>query len=92
MKIIKYNLTEFGKVPDGVIDGGYFAKQNNNASPQDYDLIGYSNSWTGIQEFTTKSEFENYVKSFCTDFEDMITKEIISIQTIIDSFWSKKND
>ena len=42
MKIIKYTLLGNGKVPESMVDGGYFPKPNGGQSPQDYDLIGYS--------------------------------------------------
>ena len=40
MKMIKYTLNSDGTIPDYVADGGYLAKSNGSASPQDYDLIG----------------------------------------------------
>lgn len=90
MKIIKYTLLGNGKVPESMVDGGYFPKYNGGQSPQDYDLIGFSYGWTGLGEFTTKAEFETYVKSFCSDFTD-IHGITYYIQDIIDNFWSRKN-
>ena len=63
MKLIRYTLLPNGTIPDYVIDGGHFAKLNSNDPPQDNDLIGFSESNTGLEEYTVKSDFENYVKS-----------------------------
>tara|TARA_R110000803_G_scaffold125660_1_gene193258 strand:- start:203 stop:481 length:279 start_codon:yes stop_codon:yes gene_type:complete len=89
MKIIRYTLLENGKVPSNMIDGGYFIKYNDGKSPQDYDMIGLSLGWVGIEEYTTKVSFENYIKSFMTDYTDPITNEIILIQDLIDEFWNR---
>ena len=43
-KIIKYNLEANGTIPTYIDDGGYFPKANDNASPQDYDMIGATNN------------------------------------------------
>jgi len=91
MKIIKYTLLGNGKIPESVVDGGYFCKHNGGQSPQDCDLIGFSYGWTGLGEFTTKEEFENYIKSFWSDVTLIDGTEVI-IQNVIDSFWSRKND
>jgi len=90
MKVIKYTLLENGKVPQSMVDGGYFPKSNGGQSPQDYDLIGFSYGWKGLGEFTTKEEFENYIKSFMNDYIDIENNQ--TIQDLIDSFWSRKND
>tara|TARA_R110000824_G_scaffold99893_1_gene237510 strand:+ start:1948 stop:2226 length:279 start_codon:yes stop_codon:yes gene_type:complete len=89
MKVIKYTLLENGKIPNEVVNGGYFIKYNGNKSPQDYDMIGISLDWNGIQEFTTKTEFENYIKSFLSDHIHPIRKEPVIIQDLIDEFWNK---
>jgi len=90
MKMIKYTLLVNGKVPESMLDGGYFPKPNGGQSPQDYDLIGFSLGWTGLEEFTTKVEFETYIKSFCFDYTE-INGTTFYIQDIIDNMWSKKN-
>jgi len=89
MKVIRYTLLANGTIPSNVIDGGYFIKQNGGQSPQDYDMIGLSLEWTGIEEYTTKSSFENYIKSFISDYEDIIRNETIFVQDLIDNFWDK---
>lgn len=91
MKIIKYTLLGNGKVPESMVDGGYFPKYNGGQSPQDYDLIGFSYGWTGLGEFTTKEEFENYIKSYCSDSIDTLTQKTVYIQDLIDNFWSRKD-
>ena len=89
MKVIRYTLLPNGKIPTNVIDGGYFIKSNGGKSPQDYDLIGLSLDWIGIEEYTTKAIFEVYVKSFRTDYVHEITNETVLIQDIINDFWNK---
>jgi len=52
-KIIKYNLEANGTIPTYIDDGGYYPKANENASPQDWDLIASTNdgpSENGIGE------------------------------------------
>jgi hypothetical protein len=89
MKIIRYTLLENGKVPSNMVDGGYFIKYNGGQSPQDYDMIGLSLGWTGLEEYTTKLSFENYIKSFITDYVDEINNETILVQDSIDVLWGK---
>ena len=89
MKVIRYTLLANGTVPSNVVDGGYFLKQNGGQSPQDYDMIGLSLNWTGIEEYTTKTSFENYIKSFISDHVDGYTGETILVQDLIDDFWNK---
>jgi hypothetical protein len=87
MNIKKYTLTVDGKIPDHITDGGYFPKQNNNDSPQDFDLIGLSN--IGNDDFSNKNDFEIYIKSFNNDSYEM-NGDIYYLQDIIDYIWSKK--
>jgi len=89
MKVIRYTLLANGTVPSNVVDGGYFIKENGGQSPQDYDLIGLSLNWTGIEEYTTKTSFENYIKSFVSDSVDQFIGETILVQDLIDDFWNK---
>ena len=64
MRFVKYTLNKDGTIPDYIIDGGYFTKPNGKKSPQDYDMIGISNSDVGLGEFTTKGNYESYVRTF----------------------------
>tara|TARA_R110000787_G_scaffold248052_1_gene353637 strand:+ start:895 stop:1176 length:282 start_codon:yes stop_codon:yes gene_type:complete len=89
MKVIRYTLLANGNIPNNVIDGGHFVKYNGGQSPQDYDMIGLSLEWVGIEEYTTKVSLENYVKSFVTDYVDKITNKTILVQDLIDQFWEK---
>jgi|TARA_R110000824_G_scaffold1374_3_gene6995 hypothetical protein len=89
MKIIRYTLLSSGKTPVNVIDGGYFIKSNGGQSPQDYDMVGLSLTWTGLEEYTTKISFENYIKSFISDSVNELTNETILVQDLIDNFWNK---
>jgi len=92
MKVIRYTLLANGTVPSNVVDGGYFIKENGGQSPQDYDLIGLSLNWTGIEEYTTKTSFENYINSHNSvwhDYVDPLSGETVLIQDLIDEFWNK---
>jgi len=89
MKVIRYTLLANGTIPSNVLDGGYFIKYNGGQSPQDYDMIGLSLDWTGIEEYTTKTSFENYIKSFVSDSVEPFTGESILVQDLIDNFWDK---
>jgi len=71
-----------------MVDGGYFIKPNGGQSPQDYDMIGLSLSWTGLEVFTTKTDFKNYVNSFSSDGVGAEGK-ILYLQDAIDTFWNK---
>ena len=89
MKIIKYTLLEDGTIPLYVNDGGYFIKLNNNQSPQDYDMLGITYDESKIEEFNTKLELENYVKSFASDYTDLFGR-VYLIQDEIDYFYAKR--
>ena len=72
-KIIKYNLTEGGRVPDYIDDGGYFPKANSNASPQDWDMIGATKddaSETGLGELANKAAVKSYLDSYTGDWTE----------------------
>ena len=91
MKLIRYTLNEDGTIPDYVIDGGYFPKFNDGQSPQDYDLIGISETNPGLEEYTTKVSFENYVKSF-TNESYTINNIVYYTQDDINSLWDRVNE
>jgi len=40
--IVEYTLEANGTCPTYIADGGYFATANDNASPQDLDIIGHT--------------------------------------------------
>ena len=73
-KIIKYNLEANGTIPTYIDDGGYFPKANENASPQDWDLIGATNdgaSETGVGELANKAAIKSYLDSYTGDWTEM---------------------
>lgn len=53
MKIISYTLTPEGRVPDYVLDGGYFSIPNENDSPQDWTLLGIATDEAPEPEITS---------------------------------------
>ena len=70
-KIIKYNLEANGTIPTYIDDGGYFPKANENASPQDWDLIGATDngsSETGLGELANKAAIKSYLDSYTGDW------------------------
>ena len=72
-KIIKYNLTAQGTIPTYIDDGGYFPKANENASPQDWDLIGATvdgSSETALGELANKAAVKSYLDSYTGDWTE----------------------
>ena len=89
MKVVRYTLLPNGKVPSSMSDGGYFPVPNGGQSPRDYDLIGLTNGWNGLGEYTTKAAFETYVKSKFSDVFDPVTNRDYAIQDTINEFWNR---
>ena len=89
MKLIIYTLTPNGTVPDYVIDGGYLACNNNNASPQDLDLIGIATDDAEQTGFTDQAELLEYVQSKNFQFKNPLTNETITQQTMVSYIWNK---
>ena len=72
-KIIKYNLEANGTIPTYIDDGGYFPKANENASPQDWDLIGATvdgSSETALGELANKAAIKSYLDSYTGDWTE----------------------
>jgi len=72
-KIIKYNLEANGTIPTYIDDGGYYPKANENASPQDWDLIGATDngsSETGLGELANKAAVKSYLDSYTGDWTE----------------------
>ena len=72
-KIIKYNLEANGTVPTYIDDGGYYPKANENASPQDWDLIGATDngsSETGLGALANKAAVKSYLDSYTGDWTE----------------------
>ena len=72
-KIIKYTLEANGTIPTYIDDGGYYGKANENASPQDWDLIGATDNGsaeTGLGELANKAAVKSYLDSYTGDWTD----------------------
>lgn len=82
MKLIIYQLTAEGKIPDYVTDGGYFPNPNGQ-------LVGVANSDAPADAFTEAS-FKDYVLSFCSDYTDPRSEEVIPIALVAQNFWNDK--
>jgi len=90
MKMIKYTLNSNGTIPDYVVDGGYLAKSNGNASPQDYDLIGVATDAAPQEAIASEAALLAYCQS--KNFGDSInpiTEEITPLEDVISFIWSK---
>jgi len=90
MKMIKYTLNSDGTIPDYVVDGGYLAKSNGNASPQDYDLIGVATDAAPQEAIASEAALLAYCQS--KNFGDSInpiTEEITPLEDVISFIWSK---
>ena len=72
-KIIKYNLTAGGEIPDYIDDGGYYIKANSNPSPQDWDMIGATtdrSSETALGELTSEAVVKSYLDSYTSEWTE----------------------
>ena len=71
-KIIKYNLTAGGTIPNYIEDGGYYPKANGGASPQDWDMIGATidgSSETGLGELANQAAVKSYLDTYTSDWK-----------------------
>lgn len=89
MKMIKYTLNSDGTIPDYVVDGGYLAKSNGSASPQDYDLIGVATDTAPQTGYANEAALLQYAQDSEFVFIDPITDEEIPLENVISSIWSK---
>ena len=89
MKLVIYNLNTDGTIPNYITDGGYLASNNNNPSPQDLDLVGVATDDASQTAFASEAALLAYAQEKNFDFRDTITNEIIPLETVISSIWSK---
>ena len=89
MKLIKYTLNTNGTIPEYVTDGGYLAVANGDASPRDWDLVGVANDDAPQTGFANEAALLAYCQSKNFEFKDPITEEIIPLETVVSSIWSK---
>ena len=89
MKMIKYTLNADGTIPDYVLDGGYLAVVNANPSPQDLDLIGVANDDAPQAGYANEAALLAYAEEKNIEVMNPITKEIIPLETVISTMWSK---
>ena len=89
MKLIKYTLTAEGTVPSYVTDGGYLAVANTNSSPQDWDLVGVANDDAPQTGYASEAALLSYAQGKNLVFKDPTTEEIIPLETVVSSIWSK---
>jgi hypothetical protein len=89
MKLIKYTLNTNGTIPEYVTDGGYFAVANGGASPRDWDLVGVANDDAPHTGFANEAALLAYAQEKNLTFKDPITEEVIPLETVVSSIWSK---
>ena len=89
MKVVIYTLNADGTIPDYIVDGGYFACANDNASPQDLDLIGLATEDTEQPNFENKTKLLEYVKSKNLIFKNSLTKQLDSSEIVVENFWNQ---
>lgn len=89
MKLVIYNLNADGTIPEYITDGGYFSLANNNPSPQDLDLVGVATDAAPQTGFADEAALLAYAQSNNFVFTDPITEEVIPLETVVSSIWSK---
>jgi hypothetical protein len=89
MKMIKYTLNSDGTIPDYVVDGGYLAKSNGSASPQDHDLIGVATDAAPQTGYANEAALLQYVEDNEFVFINPITEEVTPLENVVSSIWSK---
>ena len=89
MKLIKYTLNADGTIPDYVTDGGYFAVANGGTTPQDWDLVGVATDAAPQTGFADEAALLAYCEEKNLEFKDPITEEVIPLETVVSSIWSK---
>jgi hypothetical protein len=63
MKLVKYTLTEFGSIPNCIVDGGYFPTPSGNVSPQDLTMLGIAIDECTNEKITSKTALKSYLNS-----------------------------
>jgi hypothetical protein len=89
MKLIKYTLNANGTIPEYVTDGGYFAVLNDGTSPKDLTLVGVANDDAPQTGFVNEAALLTYAQEKNLEFKDPITEEVIPLETVVSSIWSK---
>ena len=96
-KIVKYTLNSDGTIPKEIADGGYYPKNNSNASPRNYTLIGATiegSNFVGEGELESQAAVKNYLDSygpFIRQYNDTSSESIEESTTdIATTIWNKK--
>jgi hypothetical protein len=84
--LITYTLNEHGQIPDYILDGGYYPKDNL--------LIGISNS--DEEGFTTKANLIEYLQSYTQDWKESKSfpkddSVIFDVENAANYLWDKFN-
>lgn len=88
MKVIKYTLTAEGTIPTYVLNGGHLPVANNNAWPQDLDLIGSATDDAPGEVFATKEDLLAYVTEQNFEFK-ILDEEPIPAEVYVNNLWAE---
>ena len=94
-KIIKYTLTNGGKIPTYIADGGFYPKANSNAVPQDFDIIGATvdgSDETGLGELANAAAIKSYLDTseWTNGFDENGDAVAFNQTTAANYIWTKK--
>lgn len=86
MKVTSYVLNSDGTIPDFVLNGGMFAKANENPSPQDWTLVGVVTDESEGEAYTLESLIA-YVQSYSPIFYDGFYDKSASAEEVVTEWW-----
>jgi len=89
MKMIKYTVTPEGTVPDYVVDGGYFACENSNTSPQNYDIVGAATDAATEESFANEATLLEYLQEKNFTYKNPHTEVVTPLETVVSDMWLK---
>lgn len=87
MKVTTYTLTADGTIPEFVDSGGMFALANDNASPQDWTLVGVCTD-DAPGDAMTEAELVTYVEGFMPVFVDDIDGTETPAADVVAGWWA----
>ena len=94
--IVEYTLEANGTIPTYIADGGYFSKVNDNASPQDWDMVGHTVN-DGVPETLTVLNRASLITRLTNigysilnrDTNELVLATAEEIEAVVDAFISK---
>jgi hypothetical protein len=84
--VVLYTLDRDGQAPDSIVDGGYYAVENNFQPPRDNSIIGISSGITTentpsniLQIFNTKDDLYNYLVTVLPEKTELFYYETVEV-------------